>query len=118
MSSKPTEETEMETQVTELNASQIAALDVIAANMPPAVTVGRTVNYVLADGQVRPLNVTRVRGDMLGHVNGVLFFDGSNDALLLPRPRSGPIGEPCKYLAAIPYDANKNPRTWHLPETV
>ena len=79
---------------------------------------GRDFALICPDGQVRPLNVTHVRGDMLGHVSGVLFFDGSNDALLLPRPRLDPADEPHMYLAAVPYDANKNARTWHLPEKV
>ena len=82
------------------------------------ITVGRRVYYVLKDGQVRPLDVTNVRGDELGHVNGWLSFDGSNDAGLLPREHADPAGNPMMHLADVRYDASKTPGTWHWPERV
>lgn len=82
------------------------------------ITAGRIVNYVLANGQVRPLIVTRVRGDELGHVSGVLFFDGSNDAEALPRPAENPAAIPVMDLAAVRHDETKNANTWHWPERV
>lgn len=82
------------------------------------ITVGRSVHYVLADGQVRPLTVTKVRGDELSQVNGTLFFDGSNDAEVLPRPAENPATNPIMYVAFVRYDASKSPNTWHWPERV
>jgi len=100
--------------------AQVANLTATVEEMlhGPRVTVGRIVNYVLADGQVRPLMVTHVQGAALGHVNGVLFFDGSNDARVLPREHTDPAGQPYMQLAVIRYDANKTPGTWHWPEEV
>lgn len=82
------------------------------------ITVGRIVHYVLADGQVRPLIVTKVRGDKLGYVSGVLFFDGTNDAEALPRPASNPAATPVMDIPAVPYDASGRPNTWHWPEWI
>lgn len=81
------------------------------------ITVGRSVHYVLKDGQVRPLQVTNVHGDEI-HVNGVLLFDGSNDVGLLPREHADHAGNPFMHLQGIRYDANKTPGTWHWPERV
>lgn len=86
--------------------------------MKEKITVGRTVHYVLADGQVRPLVVTKVRGDELGQVSGTLFFDGSNDAELLPRPAENPATNPIMHVAAVRYEASGWPNTWHWPERV
>ena len=55
---------------------------------------------------------------ILNRVDGVLFFDGSNDALALPSPHPNPAGEPCMFLAAIRYDASKSPGTWHWPGNI
>jgi hypothetical protein len=87
---------------------------------PPTVTIGRTVNFVLKDGQVRPFQIVRVWSNV--YVNGVLTFDGSNDANILPNcetyPHPDPAGRPIMWLTSIHYDANKTPGTWHWPERV
>jgi hypothetical protein len=116
----------MKTQASELRndqtplAAQAGRPRESAEQIPhgPRVTAGRTVYYVLADGQVRPLIVTRIYGDANGHVNGVLYFDGTNDATLLPRPHTNPAEEPCMYLSMVPYNVSKIPNTWHWPEEV
>lgn len=95
-----------------------------AVSQPPRITIGRTVNYVLKDGQVRPFLIVRVWGDnpFPGNVNGVLIFDGSNDAHVLPNaemnPHHNPAGNPQVWLTSVHYDANKAPFTWHWPERV
>lgn len=101
-------------------AAQVASLTETVDEMQhgPRVTPGRTVNCVLSDGQVRPLVVVRVRGDELGHIDGTLFFDGSNDARVLPREHADPAGTPCMFLTAIRYDESKTTGTWHWPEKV
>jgi hypothetical protein len=86
----------------------------------PAVTIGRLVNYVLQDGQIRPLLVVRVWGDVPinGYVNGILYFDGSNDARVLPHEHPNPAGMPMQWVTSIHYDAEKKPGTWHWPERI
>jgi hypothetical protein len=112
----------METQVNESQQEQVSTLaaDVEELKHGPAVSAGRIVHYVMADGQVRPLIVTKARRDPLGHVNGVLFYDGSNDyhALPIPRPDHDHVGKPFMHLDAIRYDATGNAGTWHWPEKV
>lgn len=83
---------------------------------PPVVTVGRTVNYVLKDGQIRPLLVVRVWSPV--YINGVLTFDGSNDANILPCEHPNPAAQPTMWLTSIHYDAEEKPGTWHWPERV
>lgn len=48
-------------------------------------TIGRVVHYVMADGQVRPMIVTRVFEDGEGDcINGTIFVDGENDLEKMP----------------------------------
>src|SRR5579859_3110440 len=91
-----------------------------AVAAPPKVTAGRIVNFVLKDGQVRPLMIVRVWGDspMPGYINGVLLFDGSNDANVLPHEVPNPVGVPVMWVTSVHYDAAKVPGTWHWPERV
>jgi hypothetical protein len=90
---------------------------------------GRIVNYVMKDGQARPLLVARAWGDS-GIVNGVLFVDGSNDDGNLPiqvgpvpRITSEVVGIGLVKAAAtgiwatsVHFDPKKKPGTWHWPE--
>ena len=88
--------------------------------LPPRVTIGRTVSFVLNDGQVRPMIVVRAWiGD---YINGVLFFDGSNDARLLPEqahnPHPNPAGMPYMWMTSVQHDEDRKPGTWHWPARV
>jgi hypothetical protein len=82
----------------------------------PFVTEGRIVSYVMKDGQIRPLIVTRVWTQ--NDINGVLVFDGSNDAPCLPQEHPNPAGIPVLWLTSVHRDDNKAPGTWHWPERV
>ena len=84
---------------------------------------GRIVHYVLKNGDVRPLTVTRVIPGTKT-VNGVLAFDGPNDKSHLPEEleirseielRAG-----TRWMEEIPYNelvTGKTlvPGTWHWP---
>lgn len=93
---------------------------------------GRIVNYVMLDGSIRPLIVVRVwqSGPVPGYINGVLIFDGLNDASNFPsrldyNPQTeigqGPFGPIMKVLCeewvtSTHYDEAKSPGTWHWPD--
>lgn len=78
--------------------------------------IGKIVNYVLTNHQIRPLIVVRVwdviESEKPGYINGVLLFDGLNDHRDLPNE---PIGhEYCaQWVTSTWYDENKTPGTWH-----
>jgi hypothetical protein len=63
------------------------------------------VNYVLANGDLRPFIIVRVWNEA-GNVSGHVFHDGPNDAKI---DQHGP------YKADVAYDPDKSPETWHWP---
>lgn len=81
---------------------------------------GRIVNYVMKNGEVRPLVVVRVwqSGMHPGYLNGVLLIDGLNDegqlpSLTIERENLVP---PAIWITSTWYDENKVPGTWHWPD--
>lgn len=75
----------------------------------------RTVNYVLANGEVRPMILANAHGGKLNHIDGLVFLRESNaDAGLLPL--EVPAGEPYALLREVPEDSTKKTHTWHFPE--
>lgn len=82
------------------------------------VTVGRTVNYVLQNGEIRPLVVVRVwEGSSIpGYINGVLIYDGTNDSGQLSQ---GAATAACvQWITSTHFDEAKTPGTWHWPVRV
>lgn len=80
---------------------------------------GRLVNYVMANGVVRPFLVVNAF-DGEGTVNGLLFFDGINDAkiqVVHPRPEpSGALPVFAMLIASVSYSEDLLPGTWHWPQ--
>lgn len=79
---------------------------------------GRLVNYVMANGVVRPFLVVNAF-DGGGVVNGLLVFDGINDAkiqVVHPKPEpSGALPVFAMLIASVEYSEDKLPGTWHWP---
>lgn len=81
---------------------------------------GRIVLYVMVNGDVRPMIVVNPEWSS-GAVNGVLFFDGSNDRDNHPIPLvAGPSGhapECARWITSARYDDSQEPAagTWHFP---
>jgi hypothetical protein len=80
---------------------------------------GRIVNYVMANGVVRPFLVVNAF-DGEGTVNGLLFFDGINDAkiqVVHPKPEpSGALPVFAMLIASVSYSEDLLPGTWHWPQ--
>lgn len=78
---------------------------------------GRIVNYVMADGTLRAFFVVNP-WDGTGLVNGILFFDGVNDAKIHVVPlgvdSSGHVPAFAKLLASVPYSEDATPGSWHF----
>jgi len=83
---------------------------------------GRIVQYVMVGGETRPMIVVNPL-DGTGTVNGVLFFDGSNDRDKHPLPlMAGPSGhapECARWITSAAFDNGDAPApgTWHFPST-
>jgi hypothetical protein len=85
--------------------------------------VGRTVLYVLKNGEQRPMTVVKIlptMGDVENMINGVVMLDGSNDVPHLPfelRPEQFEVSTvPTVWLTQVPYDeAGTKPGTWVAP---
>lgn len=75
--------------------------------------IGKFVNYVITNGEVRPMLVVVAfeKGDAF-MVNGVQFRDGSNDDR---KDNAGGIyrGKLNVWRPSVAYDAQKHPGTWH-----
>jgi hypothetical protein len=88
---------------------------------------GLTVNYVLKNGEVRPLIITRVVTGTK-NINGTVLFDGPNDAERLSiefRLNSDQLRTGTIWLEDVPYNEAPTsigkslvPGTWHLPQTM
>jgi hypothetical protein len=97
-------------------------------NIIVTIQVGHRVNYVMKDGQIRPLDVVRIYPHNV--INGVLLFDGLNDQDNIPalnedeempmvRISDAPHREavmPVMWLTCVHYDAQCAPGTWHESE--
>lgn len=85
-------------------------------------TIGRTVLFVLNDGQVRPMIITAVHSADL--VNGQVMIDDSNDRMALPESMLGGVkredAQPKSpvWATSVSYDPNKTAHSWHWPERV
>lgn len=85
--------------------------------------VGRTVLYVLKNGEQRPMTVVKIlppMGEVENMINGVVMLDGSNDVPFLPfelRPEQFEVSTvPTVWLTQVPYDeAGTKPGTWVAP---
>jgi hypothetical protein len=67
------------------------------------------VNFVIANGEVRPLMVTQSFPDTPDKlIDGIQFRDGSNDDR-----KDGGRGELIVWKVSVKYDAQKRPNTWH-----
>ena len=76
---------------------------------------GNTVFYVLKNGEIRPLVLTRI-DPRSPNVNGVVHFDGPNDAERLDAEiRSDLLRTGTLWLEDIPYSEKAVAGTWHLP---
>lgn len=77
----------------------------------------RIVNFVMADGEVRPLLVVNAF-DGTGPVNGILFFDGIHDrnrqVVHLGVDASGHVPEFAKLLSNVQYSEDAIPGTYHF----
>lgn len=86
-------------------------------------TVGRIVNFTLANGEVRPAIVVRVWSASC--VNVRVFLDGSNDAggpltIKTAEGHSYDVCDESGWATSVNYDegvdgAAPPPRTWHWP---
>ena len=80
---------------------------------------GRIVNYVMADGAVRPLIVVNA-WDRTGVVNGVLLFDGLNDRsnhpVALVADDSGFPPTVARWITSARYSESAEPGTWSWPK--
>lgn len=74
------------------------------------VSIGRTVNYVVAEGEIRPMTIVKVWDNEC--VNGVQFRDGTNDD-----KHDGCIthGQTQLWRTSVSYDAGGKVGTWHWP---
>lgn len=79
--------------------------------MSQKVTVGRIVNFVVAEGEIRPMTVVKV-WDNEG-VNGVQLRDGSNDD---KHDNCVTQGQLQIWRTSVNYDAKKAVGTWHWPD--
>lgn len=111
-------------------ASNVTAMPRITEGKPVIlVQPGHRVNFVMSDGQIRPMDVVRVFEDNI--VNGVLLIDGINDADNIPfftpedtlphiRITDSPHRETpvCSLWAtSVHYDdLDTKPGTWHLSD--
>ena len=79
--------------------------------MTQKVTVGRIVNFVVAEGIIRPMIVTNVNEG--GTINGVQFRDGSNDDqhdhCVTPKQTQA-------WRTSVSYDAKASVNSWHWPK--
>lgn len=80
------------------------------------VTVGRTVHYVLTDGQHRPATVVRTFPGYDG-VNLVVLLDGTNDSTVAIA-HGFQAGALTGWATSVKYSEGKEPFTWHWPERV
>lgn len=90
------------------------------ARVIAGLVAGRIVNYVMSDHTIRPLIVVNAF-DGTGLVNGVLLFDGLNDAGNFPVPlvagHSGHLPLCAAWIAGAKFDDGKAsiPGTWDWP---
>ena len=83
-------------------------------------TPGRTVNYVMKDGQIRPLVIVHVfpsNDPDTQMVNGHLLLDGSNDRHNNParEPKEGEHDPLIQWATSVHHDHGKAVGTWHWP---
>jgi hypothetical protein len=77
--------------------------------MESKATCGRIVQYMAAEGEVRPLLIVKSwDGEK---VNGVLFTDGANDASLFPDA----VSACTKWVTSVPYSDQPQIGHWSWP---
>lgn len=69
-------------------------------------TIGRIVHFVTRDGKIRPMIIVQVWSPET--VNGVVFYDGTNDGYN-PAPQ---------WETSVPYSENETAFSWHWPPKV
>lgn len=111
-------------KATAVNQPPKAKASNVAKAIPPRIIAGlvpgRLVNYVMKDGAIRPFLVVEAF-DGRGLVNGILFFDGKNDAANhvhhLQVHDSGFLPSHSAWTPGVDFDATGalTPGTWHWP---